>query len=414
MYKAQHTYAPIMIRNFSFIQRSATPSIFSSRSNILRLPLAQPDRLQHTATANTGIMGSIPSEERTYPLKKPSGHKPPVPRWTLKFTNPAQTHLHTLYIGIQTHNNSTTTSQEAESTISSLLASQEIPAIDTFRVTNGFDTPNAKVWACYFTSESAYHSTLKHLNLPSIWHSLPSKNSIGLWTESFSAPITRLETNYSRLDHKPGLAQLPGTSQPAHELTAYWGAGRDRIPSSAHDRFPTPEDIPTPKEIPKGYGEHLVGSNYDNMCHIRSGQWWAKCPDDEREAYENDLQGKLMQGMQYLWNHPEETGTIGLRFLQNTESRSSDSTETRLKETCGAGFFRNWGDLERWSSRHPSHLAIFNGAMAHAKRFGDERKFMTWHEVWILKAGEARVEYVNCHPETGLIKWVEMQSRGKL
>lgn len=401
------TPIPSSIRHSATIRSPATritTFFYAQRSHGLRL--------QHTAATNASIMDSTPSEERTYPLKKPPGHRPPVPRWTLKFNNPAQTHLHTIYIGVQAHN--AANSSQAESTIFSLLASQEIPAIDTFRVTNGFDTENSKVWVCYFTSESAYRSVLQHLHLPSIWHSLPSKDSIGLWTESFSAPIARLETNYSRLDHKPGLAQLPETSQPAHELTAYWGAGRDRIPSSAHDRFPTPEDIPTPKKFPNGYGEHLVGSNYDNMCHIRSGQWWAKCPDDEREAYENGLQGKLMQGMQYLWDHAEETGTIGLRFLQNTDSTSSASSETRLKETCGAGFFRNWGDLERWSSRHPSHLAIFNGAMAHAKRFGDDRKFMTWHEVWILKAGEARVEYVNCHPDTGLIKWVEMQSREKL
>jgi hypothetical protein len=109
------------------------------------------------------------------------------------------------------------------------------------------------------------------------------------------------------------------------------------------------------------------------MCHIRSGQWWELCGDEERVAYENELEKKLMHGMQYLWDHPEETGTIGLRFLQNL-----DADGNPIKETCGAGFHRNWRDLEKWSSRHPSHLAIFNGMMAHAKRFGDSRKLMTW------------------------------------
>ncbi len=26
-----------------------------------------------------------------------------------------------------------------------------------------------------------------------------------------------------------------------------------------------------------------------------------------------------MHGMQYLWDNPEETGTLGLRFLQNLD-----------------------------------------------------------------------------------------------
>ena len=34
---------------------------------------------------------------------------------------------------------------------------------------------------------------------------------------------------------------------------------------------------------------------------------------------------------------------------------------------------------------------------------------MTWHEVWIFKEGEAQFEYVNCDPQTGVIRWVEME-----
>jgi hypothetical protein len=111
-----------------------------------------------------------------------------------------------------------------------------------------------------------------------------------------------------------------------------------------------------------------------------------------------------MNGMQYLWDHPSETGTIGLRFLQNLDANGNP-----IRETCGAGFHRNWEDLEQWSSRHPSHLAIFNGAMRHAKRFGPDRNFMTWHEVSIFKAGEARFEYVNCEAGTGVIRWVPLK-----
>ena len=34
---------------------------------------------------------------------------------------------------------------------------------------------------------------------------------------------------------------------------------------------------------------------------------------------------------------------------------------------------------------------------------------MTWHEVSILKAGEARFEYVNCDAMTGVIRWVPLK-----
>ena len=119
-----------------------------------------------------------------------------------------------------------------------------------------------------------------------------------------------------------------------------------------------------------------------------------------------------MGGMAYLWEHARETGTLGLRFLVNVDANSSDSKDLNLalqRESCGAGFFRNLADLEQWSSRHPSHLKIFNGAHAHAREFGEGKKFMTWHEVSVLKEGEGRFEYVNCVPETGVVRWVGLE-----
>ena len=131
-----------------------------------------------------------------------------------------------------------------------------------------------------------------------------------------------------------------------------------------------------------------------------------------------------MRGMVYLWEHPDETGTLGLRWLRNVAPSTPDSgtdcnTTARtdgqakirpINETCGAGFFRNLRDLEVWSSTHASHMAIFAGAHAHAREWGPDRKFMTWHEVSVLKAGEAAWEYVNCNPQTGVIRYVNMDS----
>ncbi|KAK3113495.1 hypothetical protein LTR53_009173 [Teratosphaeriaceae sp. CCFEE 6253] len=345
--------------------------------------------------------------ERTYPLKQPKNYKAPVPRWTLQLPDNVD-HVHTLYVGVQSHVD-IKIGDKVEDDIETWLARRDVKpaAIDRFRVTEGFDKPNTRVWAAYWTDAAAFRSQRDGLQLAQRWQHIElDRESIGLWCEHFTTSVDRLETNYSRLDYKPGLAQLPGIEQPGHNLSAYWGAGRDRIPASAHDLFEKPQPLSLPTQNPVGLGEHCTGTNYDNMCHIRSGQYWEKCDDIERTAYEENLQQTLMTGMRYLWEHSEETGTIGLRFLQNT----NDEGEL-VKETCGAGFHRNWADLERWSSRHPSHLAIFNGAIKHAKQFGEGRKLMTWHEVSILKAGEAGFEYVNCAPATGVMSRVEMDCR---
>lgn len=62
-----------------------------------------------------------------------------------------------------------------------------------------------------------------------------------------------------------------------------------------------------------------------------------------------------MEGMNHLWRNSEETGTIamiGLRFLQTLAADGRP-----IKETCGAGFHRNWFvDLEP----QVPHLSLAN------------------------------------------------------
>ncbi|KAH7163478.1 heme-containing dehydratase protein [Dactylonectria estremocensis] len=351
----------------------------------------------------------MPSPERKYPLRKPENHVPPIPRYQLVLGTEKDS-VHTAYIGIQQHARSedaTDARTEAIRAIESWLHYQhpEGPqASESFTLLDGHDARNTVVWVCYWRDEENYKKSLTRLNLSSVYASLSvaGRGSIGIWQESFSTITSRLETNYSGLDYLPGLARLPETSVAEHSLSAYWGAARDRIPDSAHDLFDG-TDADGPKSVPAGLGQHLVGTNYHNLVHIRSGQFWENCDAVESAAYEEKLEPTLRDGLQFLWDNPAEGGAVGLRYLQNTEAAQDDR-----KESCVTGFFTSLGRLESWAKTHKSHLAIFRGALAHAKLFGDARKFRTWHEVSVLNEGEARFEYVNCVPETGVIPFIPL------
>jgi len=114
--------------------------------------------------------------------------------------------------------------------------------------------------------------------------------------------------------------------------------------------------------------------------HIRSGQFWENCSQQEADAYEQKLEPTLRAGLEYLHENREDTDAIGIRYLRNEELPARVDIRGR-KESCGAGFFFNLEDLERWAHTHQSHLKIYRGALSHYKAFGDERRFRTWHEV---------------------------------
>ncbi|KAL6707627.1 hypothetical protein ACN47E_003977 [Coniothyrium glycines] len=359
-------------------------------------------------------MCTMSPQDRTYPLRKPKNHRLPVPRYTLELKEDIGK-VYTLYIGVQEH----TTHEKGKNAAAHVIeaihdifqGNTEHPVYETFTHIEGQDAQKATIWVCYWTSVENYNRFLSALNVQTIYFSLPadSRSFIGLWLETFSTSKTRLETNYSGLDYLPGLARLPNTTTKEHDLATYWGAARDRIPDSAHDLFPSVNQAKRLVSAPSGIGQYNKGTNPSNMVHIRSGQFWENCTQEETEAYEQKLEPALRGGLQWLREYPDESGASAVRYLRNTSSPLSAPQETQRKETCGAAFFRNLADLEKWAKSHKSHLAIYGGALKHYKAFPENRMMRTWHEVSVLREGEARFEYVNCLPGTGVLGDVEME-----
>lgn len=165
----------------------------------------------------------VETKDRKYPLKRPPKHKVPVPRWTLKLPD-GVTHIYTLYLGAQVHSGDKSAVSGAEKFIRNFLDDKDGKpiAVDVMRVTNGFDLVDSKVWAAYWTDRKEFETKLSSLDLKKSWNDLGNaRQSIGIWSEQFTTPLERLETNYASLLHRPGISQVPGSEFPAHNLTAY-------------------------------------------------------------------------------------------------------------------------------------------------------------------------------------------------
>lgn len=96
------------------------------------------------------------------------------------------------------------------------------------------------------------------------------------------------------------------------------------------------------ENVPNGLGEWVRGVNYGHMCHNRnphlahkghleSSQTGALSPQQKAANTEppttprNAPPTRSLSSPRswYLWTHAAETGTLGLRFLQNLSSLSS-------------------------------------------------------------------------------------------
>ncbi|KAM0456338.1 hypothetical protein ACHAPV_007280 [Trichoderma viride] len=183
----------------------------------------------------------------------------------------------------------------------------------------GYDLPDTEIYICYWTDKDVAVAATKSLNLQQLYKSLSSSEQevVALWRESLSIPKPRIETVYSGNDYQPGIASIPGAAQVGHKFTGYWGAARDRLPASSHDLFEPEYKLATPNFEKDTKGRVIEGENKVSVAHIRSGQFWERCKDDEREAYESTLEPILREGMTFLEENAEETGDIGLRFSRH-------------------------------------------------------------------------------------------------
>src|SRR5258708_33021347 len=61
------------------------------------------------------------------------------------------------------------------------------------------------------------------------------------------------------------------------------------------------------------------------------------------------------------------------------------------------------GAVGRWVESHPTHVRLFGGAMKYLSTLGPAAKLRLYHEVTVARDDEQLFEYVDCHPQPGML-----------
>ncbi|PNP53354.1 hypothetical protein THARTR1_06048 [Trichoderma harzianum] len=279
----------------------------------------------------------IQTENRKLPLNQPENWQVKFPRYMVELPEHVRD-VNVSYIGIQPryednparglHNelNAHITSAAQRTAAAKVeewirqRAGELSPSLwEKVYVEAGYDVPDTEIYILYWINKDVARAANKSLNLQQLHTTLsPSDQEVvGLWRESFTVPKKRFETVYSGNDYQPGIASLEGAHQVSHTFTGYWGAARDRFPASYNDPFEPEYKLSPPNFEKDSKGRVIEGENKVSVLHIRSGQYWERCKDDEREAYENILEPVLRAGMTFLEENSADSGDIGLRFSRN-------------------------------------------------------------------------------------------------
>lgn len=342
---------------------------------------------------------------RLIPERRSPGHRPAAPRFTLRWNDPVATII-SQYHGMQLCNDEWDWQAEFFARVQASFAEADGPAAhEIMRFIDAAGQTNAVI-VSYWTDPTRHARWSTNAAL-SRWLDEDARltEHAGYWRETIAVPYDRHETIYSAPSYRIGLGRLPGTAVEHMTTNGYFGAARDRFPVSAIDPLESPLPHLPAARTAESHGRRLFAMAPLNMTAIRSGQFWEPAGEEQLADYVDNLQPKLMRGMQHLAEQHQANGTMSLRVMTNLDPNGGDRRETSV-----LGYFLALDRLEAWAKSHETHLDIYRHAIAMNRLHQERREVVTWHEVFIVPVG-TMFEYINCHPQTGLLPYSPLFER---
>ncbi|MFJ7316560.1 phenylacetaldoxime dehydratase family protein [Pseudomonas sp. NPDC098747] len=336
---------------------------------------------------------------RQFPKCMPNGWVPPVPAWSALAPHDGQ--LIVAYYGVQSaHGADAREVGEFRDWLLDALRHAGDAVHSEYAAYT--DAQGYHTWLCisYWLDEARHAHWEASLVHQDYWLSdVRLSSSVGVFREILTIPADRFEALQSDTQERVGAAHVcPVLHGPIREHN-YWGVTRDRIAASGYDQMASDSAGLTFDALEGGtLGRRVRVQIPSNLAVIRSGQAYGDLQGQEKDIYFGEIEPALRAGMDFLSDHPLETGCFSCRLLRET-----DASGLPLSRSFGLAHFTSLSHLEDWARNHPTHLRIFNSFVAMATKLGGDLKLRLWHEVAVLPAHGQIFEYINCHPDTGLL-----------
>jgi aldoxime dehydratase len=331
---------------------------------------------------------------RTRHRRVPDDYAPPYPSFVARH-KPSVERVVMAYFGLQTKGAPSPAAEQAIARITSAFAAGGGPSHwDQARYTDEAGFSNI-VTVAYWDDRKKFGDWFPAAR-DSWTGEQRAHDGFGTFIEVLYPSVEGYETLFSSLGRPEGVAVLADDMSGEVQEHAYWGGMRDRIPNSQ-----TSEMAPAGTARTIRDGARIQVIPHDNVCLIRSGQDWGDTETAERKMYLDDVEPVLREGMDFLRDNGRPIGCYANRYMTVV---SPDGAQA--EKSYGMSWWKSLAALERWAESHPTHVRIFGAAMKYLSTLGPAAKLRLYHEVTVARADEQFFEYLNCHPQTGMLNAV--------
>ncbi|MFC3396463.1 phenylacetaldoxime dehydratase family protein [Brenneria rubrifaciens] len=333
---------------------------------------------------------------RTLSRRVPDDYQPPFPMWVGRADEQLQ-QVVMGYLGVQFRGE--TQRMAALKALRHMVSSYALPDGPLhYDLTHHIDNQGYEnlMIAGYWKDPAAHCRWLRSPTVAEWWTSDERLNEgLGYFREIVAPRAEQFETLYAFRDNLPGVGAVMDDISGEIEEHGYWGSMRDRFPLSQTDWIQPSGELQIIVGNP-AKGGRVVVQGHDNIALIRSGQDWVDAEADERSLYLDEILPTLQAGMDFLRDNGQTVGCYSNRFVRNIDLEGNF-----LDLSYNIGHWRSLEKLERWAESHPTHLRIFTTFFRVAAGLS---KLRLYHEVSVSDGHHQVFEYINCHPQTGMLR----------
>jgi len=220
---------------------------------------------------------------------------------------------------------------------------------------------------------------------------------VGRWAEIVFPQTKLLDTLIAHPQKNFGIAKLAKENvvTPYH---GYWGGMRDRMEALDDSRLSNAagDALGAQRRSRDGIGQSICVEMPANVCFARGGPDWSDSRGEEREVFLDSVYPALLTGARYLADNPDDAGCYSCRLVHETDRAGGERDQVNV-----LAYYVTLRNLENWTARHPTHLAIHGKFLALLRRIGRMPDVLLDHEISVLPRGKLTGVYVNCDPGTG-------------
>lgn len=250
----------------------------------------------------------------------------------------------------------------------------------------------------YWLNISEYESWFFREDVQDWWSTISNDLNYGLWKE-----VIYTKKEYFQHSTKPGVTKngignvLPLVASKNYVNSTLY---RSRFPSAAFDNFESALNNVPKVEVKKTRGKRISVQSINNLCYLREGEDRSACSVEENKIIDTYIKPLVDGWIHSLETYSEENGCLVMRDCNEVDIE----TDQLLSKKTFDVFMLSLDHIEKAAQKYLIHQNLIK-SFVEFKQEGKTPNYLVWVEAHIIKEGDLKAEYINCHPNTGLLPY---------